>query len=218
MPIQLNSIFPSSVAIVQAQNFLEIAKRVSNIEFQKVLQKYQVHPVYPVIQTENMVFAHELREFNEFVLHSADEMLDAQGYNVRKVRLSINDLWCQKHMKSSGHERHVHNNGAVLSAFYMLECPSNSSSMLFYDPRAGKEYGFVLPEKDERNLTEASNVVNYTPSEGELIFANSYIPHGFTRNLSESPFTFIHINIYASWLDQKVDTKLNTFTNQAIVV
>lgn len=217
--IQLNTVFSSSIGIVNAPQFLKVTKEVSNHYIEQVLQKYKIDPLYPVIQTENMVWDEKLREFNEFVLASANEALDKQGYDTKKVRLSINDLWCQKHLKMSGHEKHVHNNGAVMSAFYMIECPANSSHLLLYDPRPGKEYGFVLPEKNEKELTEASNIINYGPTEGELILANSYIPHGFTRNASDKPFVLLHINIYATWVEQnKINTKLNTFGNKAIVI
>lgn len=219
--INLNTVFPSSVGIVNAPQFLSVTRNSSNKHIEQVLQKYQVDPVYPIIQTENMVWDETLVDFNNFVLASANEMLDKQGYDTTKVRLSINDLWCQKHFKMSGHERHTHNNGCVMSAFYIIEAPTNSCSVLFYDPRAGKEYGFVLPEKNERELTEASNIINYGPSDGELILVNSYIPHGFTRNYSDKPFVMLHINIYAEWvIPQQVDTKLNTFSNvnKAIVI
>lgn len=216
--INMNAIFSSSIGIVSAPQFLKTIKETSNRYTEQVLQKYKIDPIYPVIQSENMVWDEKLRGFNEFVLTNANEALDKQGYDVSKVRLSINDLWYQKHFKMSGHEKHTHNNGAVMTAFYMIECPTNSSHLLFYDPRVGKDYGFVLPEKNERELTEASNIINYGPSEGELILTNSYIPHGFTRNASDNPFTFLHINIYATWVEQKLDTKVNTFGNKAIVV
>jgi hypothetical protein len=88
---------------------------------------------------------------------------------------------------------------------------------MLYDPRVGKDYGFVLPEKDERVLSEASSIVNYGPTEGELILANSYMPHGFSRNASDKPFVMLHINVYAEWVQQKLDTKVNT-PNGVIVV
>lgn len=212
--INLNSIFTSTVGIVEVPQFLTATKNSSNKHIEQVLQKYKIDPVHPLIQTENMVWDPQLKQFNEFVLNKTAEMLDLQGYDISKVRLSIKDLWCQKHYKMSGHERHVHNNGAVMSAFYIIECPPNSSHLMLYDPRPGKEYGFILPEKDERAMSEASNIINYAPSEGELILANSYIPHGFSRNQSDKPFTFLHINIYAAWAEQSLDTKIN----KAIVI
>lgn len=219
MTVQMNSIFPSSIGIVNASQFLNVTRQRSKQWIELAKLNYQIDPIYPVVQTENMVWDDSLVKFNEFVLASANEFLDKQGYDISKVQLSINDLWCQEHYKMSGHEKHVHNNGAVISAFYIIECPDNSSYMLFYDPRVGKEYGFVLPEKNERELSEASNIINYGPSNGELIITNSYVPHGFTRNRSDKPFVFLHINIYATWLEpQKVDTKLNTYSNQATVI
>lgn len=213
--IQMNTIFQSSVGIVQAPQFIKTVSAASNKAMEQVLQKLRVDPIYPIIQTENMVWDANLREFNEFVLQKSQNYLDQQGYDTSKVRISINDLWCQKHMKTSGHERHTHNNGAVLSAFYIIECPNNSSHLMLYDPRAGKDYGFVLPEKNERQMSEASNIINYAPSEGELILVNSYVPHGFSRNVSDKPFTLLHINIYAEFVQQQIDTKLN---NKAIIV
>lgn len=215
--IQLNTVFASSVGIIQAPQFLSATKRASNEAIEQVLQKFTVDPIYPVIQTENMVWDPNLREFNEFILQKSQEYLDQQGYDTTKVRLSINDLWCQKHMKTSGHERHTHNNGAVLSAFYIIECPNNSSHLMLYDPRVGKDYGFVLPEKDERVMSEASSIVNYGPSEGELILANAYIPHGFSRNVSDKPFVMLHINVYAEWVRQKLDTKMNAPTGAIVI-
>lgn len=218
MTIQLNPVFSSSIGVIEAKQFLNVASDVSDHYIHEALKKYKMDPTYPLIQSGNMVWDKNLVDFNNFILSTANDLLDKQGYDVTKVKLSINDMWCQKHFKMSNHERHVHNNGAVLTAFYMLECPANSCHLLFYDPRVGKEYGFVLPEKDERALTDASNIVNYGPSEGELIMTNAYIPHGFTRNASDKPFTFLHINIYAEWVEQKLDTKVNTFSNKAIVV
>lgn len=215
--INLNTVFPSSIGIINAPHFLPTVRRASNEAIDQVLRKFTVDPIHPVIQTEEMVWDKNLVNFNNFVLDSAKEMLEKQGYDTSKVILSINEMWCQKHLKISGHERHTHNNGCVMTAFYIIECSNNSSHLMIYDPRVGKEYGFVLPEKNERELTEASNIINYGPSEGELILVNSYIPHGFSRNVSDKPFIMLHINIHALWAEQ-VDTKLNTFSNKAIVI
>lgn len=216
--INLSSIFPSSVGILDGSKFLKVARDSSYKAIDNALKKYNVDPVHPLIQTENMVWDPLLTELNNFILNSTNKMLDQQGYDVSKVRLSLNDLWCQKHFKTSGHERHIHNNGAVMSGFFMIECPQNSSFLMLYDPRPGKEYGFVLPEKNQKNMSEASSIINYGPSEGELILVNSYIPHGFSRNQSDNPFTFLHFNVYATWAEQTLDTKTNHFVNKAIVI
>lgn len=216
--LNLNSIFPSSVGIIDGSRFLNVARETSSKAINDVLKKYRMDPIHPLVQTENMVWDPLLVELNNFILDSTKNMFDQQGYDTTKVRLSVNDLWCQKHYKTSGHEKHIHNNGAVMSGFFIIECPPSSSHLMLYDPRPGKEYGFVLPEKDERIMSEASNIINYAPGEGELILVNSYIPHGFSRNQSDTPVTFLHINIYASWAEQKLDTKTNHFANKAIVI
>jgi hypothetical protein len=54
-----------------------------------------------------------------------------------------------------------------------------------------------LYEQDTTNVTVATSKINFVPSPGQLVFANSWLPHSFTRNTSTKPFKFIHMNITA---------------------
>jgi hypothetical protein len=136
--MMMSAVFPSSVGIIDGTKFLPEAKSASNKWLRLAKQRYQLDPIYPVAQSENMVQDENINEFKTFILNKAAELLDMQGYDVSKVDLYLGDLWCQEHGKGSGHERHTHNNGAVVSGFYFLECPPNSAAMMLYDPRAGK--------------------------------------------------------------------------------
>lgn len=219
--MQMNAVFPSSVGIDQQPKFLREVRTAAKKWIDSSKQKYQIDPIYPVAQSENMVHDENIIEFKTHILNKAAELLDQQGYDVSKVDLYLGDLWCQEHHKGSGHERHTHNNGAIVSGFYFLECPENSAAMMLYDPRSGKDFGFVLPEKDEKQMTEASNIINYMPTEGELVLVNSYVPHGFTKNRSDKPFVFLHLNVYAQFRAQAEQPKMiakTTYGSGAIVV
>ena len=89
---------------------------------------------------------------------------------------------------------HHHHNDCQLVAFYFLECPKDPPKMVIHDPRAMKVM-MPLYEQDITNITVATSMINFTPEPGQLIFANSWLPHSFTRNTSTKPFKFIHMNI-----------------------
>jgi hypothetical protein len=104
------------------------------------------------------------------------------------------EMWTQEHHKHSLMEQHVHGNGAQLVGFYFLETPENCSKALFYDPRPGKVQ-VNLPEADMGQVTPASNAMGIEAKPGTLIFANAWLPHGFTRHASDKPIRFVHFNI-----------------------
>jgi hypothetical protein len=55
-----------------------------------------------------------------------------------------------------------------------------------------------LPEKNENNITLASEKINFKPSPGTLLMFNSYLPHQFVVDDGIEPFRFIHFNIQAT--------------------
>jgi hypothetical protein len=38
-------------------------------------------------------------------------------------------------------------------------------------------------------------MINYHPKEGMLMLTNAWLPHSFTRNMSDKPMRFIHFNV-----------------------
>ena len=103
-------------------------------------------------------------------------------------------IWMQEHYHSSGMEKHIHSNGAQLVGFYFLEVPENSSRLVFHDPRPAKVQ-IDFDEKNAEEITLASQAINFQPKVGELYFTNAWLPHSFTRNGSDKPLKFVHINI-----------------------
>jgi hypothetical protein len=84
-----------------------------------------------------------------------------------------------------------------MTGFYILEAPKNGSRIVVHDPRPAKRQ-LNLPESDNTNLTYASEKINYEVFPGDLLFINSWLPHGFSYNESNFPFKFIHFNIGVS--------------------
>jgi hypothetical protein len=65
---------------------------------------------------------------------------------------------------------------------------------LFHDPRPGKVQ-INLPEFNTSNATLASDIINFDPKPGMLMFTNAWLPHGYTKNGSNKPMRFIHFNL-----------------------
>jgi len=136
-------------------------------------------------------------KFSEFLLKRSFLFLEHQGYCLKNYLLCLNNLWVQEFSKEGGgnHNTHVHSNNHV-SGFYFLKCSDKTSFPVFHDPRPGKLMN-QLPEKDKKNITDASEAIPFTPKPGTFVFFNSYIGHEFVVDPGIEPFRFIHFNIQA---------------------
>ena len=65
---------------------------------------------------------------------------------------------------------------------------------MIHDPRPAKKFA-NLPEKNMALATYASTMIGFKPEPGMFFFANSWLPHSFTRNSSDEPSRFIHFNL-----------------------
>ena len=104
------------------------------------------------------------------------------------------EMWCQEHHMGSAMDRHIHNNGAILSGFYFLNSPEDAR-VVFHDPRDSKVIT-SLPEKNSTVATHASNMINFEPKPGMLIFTNAWLAHSFSRHAANEPIQFIHFNLF----------------------
>jgi hypothetical protein len=91
-------------------------------------------------------------------------------------------------------EQHTHKFGSQIIGFYFLETPENCSKLLVHDPRPAKMI-IGLDEINSNEATEASDIVNFIPEPGLLVFTNGWLPHSFSRHESEEPIKFVHFNI-----------------------
>jgi uncharacterized protein (TIGR02466 family) len=192
LQIESYQYFPTTIYSIHIPQFLDIAKEVAE-EYLK-LNDRELNEIYPVRMSQNFVHDSRLFEFNTFVNQTGWDILNSQGYHMSQFNTFLVELWAQQHYKHSLMEQHVHGNGAQLVGFYFLESPENSSRAVFHDPRPSKVI-MNLPENDMMQVTSATNIINFDPKPGTMIISNSWLPHSFSRNSSDNPFTFIHFNI-----------------------
>jgi hypothetical protein len=165
--------------------------------------------------TEEMSNDDRIEDFVRYINNMAWDVLDRQGYDMSNFN-TYSDIWGQYHPFTSSMERHFHGAGTQLTGFYFLDTPPDSSTTFFHDPRSAKVYG-NLPIKANSPLTPAYNDVYYKPEPGDLIFSNAWLEHSFTRNRSNLPFNFIHININILMKDVTQTPSTNIVDNNTTV-
>jgi hypothetical protein len=193
---ELNEMFLFSAPVYKTHKpeFLKVARQVSQKFISKRKKEKELNSAYPVYMTENLHEAYEMQNFSNNIAQLSWGILKAQGYAMQHFDTYFTEMWCQEHHNMSSIERHIHGDGNVLTGFYFLDCPKDSSKIIFHDPREGKVIT-SLPQEKEENITYASNLVNFVPEEGDLFFSNACLPHSFSKNLSNKPMRFIHFNI-----------------------
>lgn len=193
--------FSAAVYSIERPDFLEIVSKVSEDALVRANKENSLDDIYPVRMSDQYMDDPRIKEFTDFVGNTAWGILNDQGYDMENLTVAFSDMWTQEHHKHSAMEQHVHGRGAQIVGFYFLETPENCSKVLFHDPRAAKVQT-DLPEKNVTEATLASQVINYTPKPGLLVFSNAWLPHSFTRHAAEEPIKFVHFNLYAAYNPQ----------------
>lgn len=187
--------FPTAVCADEKPEFLEDMSAVCADALAKRREEQpELNEIYPVYMTGNLLDDPRCEKFAAYIGQTAWEVLRDQGYNGDTFRTSLTEMWCQEHHKHSAMEQHVHGGGVQIVGFYFLDCPADSSRVIFHDPKAGKVQ-IGLPEADPAVATYASNMVNFEPRPGLVLFANSWLPHSFSRHASDEALRFIHFNL-----------------------
>jgi hypothetical protein len=184
--------FATTVYAIKKPEFLDTMRSVSDRALQLTYPLHQ--PEDLTIMSGNYSDAPEAQDFANYVSQTAWNILKSQGYNADPVSTFFTEMWTQEHRKHSSMEHHIHGVGAQISAFYFLDCPPNGCKVMIHDPRPGKVISSMYPA-DNSKITDASTQILLTVEPGVLMFANSWLPHGFSRNMDESPMRFIHMNL-----------------------
>lgn len=196
--------FPSSIYYTIKTEFFEDVLAVSNEALEEVKKNRPDHnEIYPVYQSGSLLKDDRMNKFCEYVGSTAWNILQSQGYAVDHIRTVFQEMWCQEHLKYSGHEEHVHGHGSQLVGFYFLETPENCSNIVLHDPRPAKKQ-IGMYQQDFFEKTYASDMINFTPEPGLLFFANSWLPHSFSRNASDQPMKFVHFTIGITAAEQGI--------------
>jgi Putative 2OG-Fe(II) oxygenase len=185
--------FPTTVYKFNKPEFLIDARKVCNEKLDKARENQSVNELYPVVMSGNLI-DDQIGYMIQFILDMGWSILESQGYDMKQYNTTFTEIWCQEHYKHSAMEQHVHGGGVQLIGFYFIDCPEYCSKVVFHDTRSAKVQ-INLPEHDNTNYTFASNLLNFNPTEGLLMFTNSWLPHSFTRHGSDAPMRFIHFNI-----------------------
>jgi uncharacterized protein (TIGR02466 family) len=191
--------FPTVIYTVEKPEFLEDVKKVCLDALAVKKKDKKVNDLYPVYMTDNLVTNEKARPLASFIANTGWDILKNQGYSTEGLTALLSEFWCQEHSKHSLMEQHTHGNNSQLVGFYFIDTPEGCSKVVFHDPRPGKVQ-INLQEHDASKATTASDMVNFTPKPGLLIFTNSWLPHSFTRHASKSPIRFIHFSINVQYM------------------
>ena len=188
--------FPTPLQWVELPDVLANTLEASNfyLEATKNSDGFEMNKAYPVVMAGINLEDDRFHELSQYVVRTCWNILQDQGYDMERITTTIQNVWAQEHHTYSGHDPHVHSFGSQMCAFYFLEVPDDSCKFIIGDPRPGK-IQIDLPKKQEGVLTVSNSDVYFNVKPGMLYFANSWVPHGFTRNTSDKPFKFIHFTI-----------------------
>jgi len=198
-------LFSAPIYKINKPEFLKISRKIAKKYIFKRKTEVCLNPSYPVYMTESLNYDPEMFDFANYVAQTAWNLLSEQGYDMEKYNTYFESMWCQEHHNLSLMERHIHGNNVIMTGFYFLDCPKGSSKVVFHDPRDAKVIT-SLSEKDVGLASIASNMINFEPEAGQLMFSSSWLPHSFTKNESKSPMRFIHFNIAVNPAQQITST------------
>lgn len=187
--------FPTAIYTINKPEYLPMTKKVTSAFLKKrKKQVKQLDEIYPAYMTEDLRSDERMSEFSMYIANTAWNILQSQGYAMDNLNTFFTELWCQEHYKHSSMEQHIHGFGIQIVGFYFIDCPENSSKVVFHDPKPAKVQA-GLPEQSMEQASYASNMINFEPKPGMLMFTNAWLPHSFTRHGSDKPMRFIHFNL-----------------------
>lgn len=199
-------LFACPLYMMDKPEYLTVARKVAKKFISKRKAEVELNPNYPVYMTEAINYDPELLDFANFVAQASWDILNSQGYAMDLFTTYFTEMWVQEHHHLSLMEKHIHGNGAVISGFYFLDVPKDSSRVIFHEPKDSKVIT-NLPERNMADATQASTMINFEPKAGQLMFTNSWLAHSFTKNLSKKPVRFIHFNVAVAQAPQQTCEK-----------
>jgi uncharacterized protein (TIGR02466 family) len=185
--------FASPVYVVQKTEFLGAVNTVS-ARYEEASRQRKKDGDYVTLMTGSYAHEPELEDFSRYVSQTAWNILASQGYAMDDMVTYFTEMWTQEHNHLSSMETHVHGAGCQISAFFFIDVPDNSCKLVVHDPRPGKVI-VNLPEKDASKITLGSHQIVFTPRAGTMAFINAWLPHSFTKNMSNESMRFVHMNL-----------------------
>ena len=192
--LQTSYYFVSALHHIEKPDFIETVIPVFDENVKLSKETFPVNELYPAIMTGNLYMDPRMKLFCQYIAGSAWNILNTQGYKMDDKITYFHSLWGHQYEKYGSMDEHVHNDSVQIVGFYFLDVPENGCKLVIHDPRPGKVQ-INLTEADSTTVTQATTGVVFEPKAGSLYFANSWLPHSFTRNGSDKPVKFIHFNV-----------------------
>lgn len=204
------SYFPSPVYWIDKPDVLSDLLEASeeHLNNKKRSNDFLIDKIYPVVMSDQLHSDERFSNLIQYIAQTSWNILDGQGYVMDNLMTTVRDAWIQEHQTYSGHEEHVHSLGCQMSAFYILQVPEKGSNLFISDPRPGKRQ-IDLIAKDEQILKMSDSKIHFNLKPGTVYFMNSWLPHGFTKNASDTSFKFIHFNIGVAFIPPQIDHNCN---------
>jgi uncharacterized protein (TIGR02466 family) len=214
--IETLSYFTSPIFKISMPQYVDIVREVGEEAIEMLPEDIQPSELNTSKQSASNLQVHtKIQEFGQKAIHLAWHVLKIQGYDMQKFTTYYESMWLQEHHKMSVMEQHIHNSGVQLVGFYFLNVPENSSRLVFHDPRPGKVQ-INLPESNPKDVTFASQMINFEPKVGDLFFAPAWLPHSFSRHGNDEMLKFVHINVLVQTVPQI--TQNHTCVNEPVII
>ena len=148
--------------------------------------------------SDNLIGVEGLKELQDYIGNSSHNLLDQQGFNMKKHTMFFTEFWVQEFADNGGghHDTHTHYDNHI-SGFYFLKCSDKTSFPVFSDPRHGFNMARLELKEDRGPYATGNDLVELKPKVGDMVFFNSYMPHQFTVDNGLDYFRFIHFNLQA---------------------
>ena len=186
--------FPSSVYTLNKSEFLDSVEKVAKVYLDNIKKDVELDKIYPIYQSYGFSQEESISDFVSYVAQTSWNILSSQGFDMSSKETFITEMWTHEYYKYGSMDYHSHSAGSQITGFYILKAPKDCSRIIIYDPRPGKiQMNFGSNMRDQ--IHNSTDIINFEPEPGLLMFTNSWLPHAFSRNRSDQPFTFIHFNI-----------------------
>lgn len=215
------SFFPTTIYKISKPEFHKELLDISDNslkETKKLLKQQGIEHLDPLCDmSENMIFEPRIQMFADYVIASARNILESQGYDLTNQEVILTSIWAQEHYRYSDMAQHIHANEGLgvtqMVGFYFLDVNEFGSQMVLHDPRPSKVIT-DLPLRNPKDISLGSSMIYIRPDIGDLFLTNSYTPHSFTKNFSDKSVKFLHINIVVRPnFQQNCEVPVNTLNN-----
>jgi hypothetical protein len=192
--LQTLALFPSLVYTINKAELIPSLAEIAKDSLQLALDAGSAGDLCKM--SVNMIDDPRTLPFAQYVIDTAKNILDSQGYDLSQHDIGVSSIWLQEHDQHSTMPQHIHGGGIQLVGFFFIDVDDEGCRLLFHDPRASKVIT-DLPEKNKNQVNQCTSEIFIQPIAGDLVFTNSFLPHSLTRNKSEKQTRFLHINIVA---------------------